>query len=114
MIFVDDMRASFGRLVLCHMIADTEGELHAMAERIGVARRWFQDPRTMPNVSYPHYYIALSKRRLAVSFGAVEITLRQCALMSAVRARTGSLPQPEFAQTEWRRLRAELAQRIAE
>lgn len=24
------------------MIADTEAELHAMADRIGVARRWYQ------------------------------------------------------------------------
>lgn len=109
-VFVDDMRATYGRLIMCHMIADTEDELHAMAERIGVARRWFQDPRTMPRVSHPHYDIALSKRRLAVSFGAVEVTLRQCALMSAVHARTGRLPQPELAEAEWRRLREEFSE----
>jgi hypothetical protein len=28
--------------IVCHMIADTEAELHAMAARIGVARRWCQ------------------------------------------------------------------------
>ena len=56
-VYVDDMRAPFGRLVMCHMIADTPAELHAMADRIGVARKWFQNKG-----SGPHYDIALSKR----------------------------------------------------
>jgi len=38
-VYVDDMRAPFGRLVMCHMIADTDGELLEMADRIGVQRR---------------------------------------------------------------------------
>jgi Protein of unknown function (DUF4031) len=54
-----------------HMLADTQAELHAMADRIGVARRWFQSP---PKASRPHYDIALSKRALAVATGAREIT----------------------------------------
>ena len=41
-VYVDDMRANFGRMKMCHMIADTIDELHTMADRIGVARRWFQ------------------------------------------------------------------------
>ena len=69
-VYVDDMRAAFGRMVMCHMLADTEDELHAMADTIGVARRWVQHPGT-PKC---HYDIALSKRALAVRAGAVEIT----------------------------------------
>lgn len=38
-VYVGDMRAKYGRLILCHMVADTDAELHAMAARIGVARR---------------------------------------------------------------------------
>jgi hypothetical protein len=34
-IYVDDMKAAFGRMKMCHMIADTDDELHAMADRIG-------------------------------------------------------------------------------
>lgn len=52
---------------MCHMIADTAEELHAMADRIGVARRWFQ-----AKASFPHYDIAKSKRALAVEAGAIE------------------------------------------
>ena len=68
-VYVDDMRAQFGRMVMCHMIADTETELHAMADKIGVARRWYQRD---------HYDICLSKRALAVRNGAQEITWREC------------------------------------
>jgi hypothetical protein len=75
-VYVDDMRAQFGRMVMCHMVADTPAELHAMADRIGVARRWFQCP---PKASRPHYDIALSKRAQAVAAGAVEITWREAA-----------------------------------
>lgn len=83
-VYVDDMRAPFGRLVMCHMIADTDEELHAMADTIGVARRWHQKP---PRASSSHYDIALSKRALAVKAGAVEITWRDCSLMTVLRRR---------------------------
>ena len=53
---------------MCHMIADTLDELHAMANEIGVARRWFQW-----RASHPHYDICKSKRAAAVQAGAVEV-----------------------------------------
>lgn len=78
-VYVDDMRASFGRMVMCHMVADTLDELHAMADRIGVARRWYQGP---PKTRRPHYDIALTKRALAVQAGAKEITWREAAAIT--------------------------------
>lgn len=72
-VYVDDMRAPFGRLVMCHMLADSTAELLAMADRIGVQRRWIQHPGTPKE----HFDISLSKRALAVKAGAVEITLRE-------------------------------------
>jgi len=42
MVYVDDMRASFGRMVMFHMIADTREELYDMAKRIGVNFQWIQ------------------------------------------------------------------------
>jgi hypothetical protein len=86
-VYVDDMRAPYGRMVMCHMIADTDEELHAMAARIGVARKWHQAPPKHDS----HYDIALSKRALAVAAGAVEITWRQCGAMAMRRRVTGEL-----------------------
>lgn len=70
-VYVDTMRAPYGRMKMCHMIADTEEELLAMVDRIGVDRRWHQYPGTWKS----HFDIALSKRTLAVQYGAVEITV---------------------------------------
>lgn len=95
-VYVDDMRARYGRMVMCHMIADTDEELHAMAAKIGVARRWWQAPPEHDS----HYDIALSKRALAVAAGAVEITWRQTGAMCFRRRATGQLGAPEDA-IEW-------------
>ena len=69
-VYVDDMRADFGRMKMCHMIADSTDELLAMADRIGVKRKWMQRPGTHRE----HFDICLSKRAAAVAAGAVEIT----------------------------------------
>lgn len=79
-VYVDDMYrhplGQFGRMKMSHMIADSTEELLAMAERIGVARRWLQKAGS----SYEHFDIALSKRTEAVRAGAVEITMRELAM----------------------------------
>lgn len=92
-VYVDSMRAPFRGLIMCHMIADEPEELRAMADLIGVARRWEQEG---------HFDIGLSKRALAVAGGAVEITLRQCGCMNMRRRVTGSLGPPEEAE-RWAR-----------
>lgn len=104
-VYVDDMHLTelgrFGRMKMCHMIADSDEELHAMADRIGVARRWFQKPGT----SGRHYDIAMSKRALAVKAGAVEISLRQASAMCARRRVEGEMGAPEEAEAWLRRYR---------
>lgn len=72
-VYVDDFRAPYHGMIMCHMMADTTDELNAMADKIGVARRWIQDTGTWRE----HYDICLSKRGLAVRFGAQEITARE-------------------------------------
>lgn len=67
-VYVDDVRHQFGRMVMCHLWSDSEEELHAMAARIGVARRWFQQP---PKASWKHYDISLAKKAAALRFGAI-------------------------------------------
>ena len=103
-VYVDDMhRLRIGELrvgkytmKMSHMIADTEDELHLMAAKIGVARRWYQGD---------HYDISLSKRALAVQAGAIEITYRQCGLMVSNRKVTGCLGDPLKAREIFTALR---------
>ncbi len=108
-VYVDDMykyeMGRFGRLKMSHLIADTDEELHALVDKIGVARRWFQGPPRHD----PHYDIALSKRALAVKHGAVEVTLRELSAMVVVRRRTGKLPKPEEAVALVIKLREKIA-----
>lgn len=88
-VYVDDMKARYRRMIMCHMIADTDEELRTMAEKIGVQQKWHQGD---------HFDICLEMRAKAISAGAIEITLRQCAAMSFVRKITGELGKPEGAE----------------
>ena len=67
-VYVDDVRHSFGNMVMCHLWADTLDELLAMVDTIGVQRKWLQQP---PKASWVHFDIALSKKKLALAHGAV-------------------------------------------
>jgi hypothetical protein len=66
-VYVDTARHPFKGYVMCHMVADSLDELHGMAARIGMERRWFQTP---PKASFPHYDIPEHKRGRAISLGA--------------------------------------------
>ncbi len=69
-VYVDDAREPYRRMIMCHMVADTEAELHELADRIGIARRWYHNH---------HYNICLSKRAEAIKAGAIEVDSRQAA-----------------------------------
>lgn len=84
-VYVDDMQAGYGRMTMCHMLADTDDELHAMADRIGVARRWHQKAGT----PHSHYDICKAKRALAVAAGAKEITMREVGALIRARRSIG-------------------------
>ncbi len=73
-VYVDQSCNRLGRMVMCHMIADTLDELHAMAGRIGMRREWFQSP---PAASFPHYDVALGRRADAVRYGARSLDRHQ-------------------------------------
>lgn len=97
MVYVDNMRAKYKNMIMCHMLADSDAELHEMANKIGIAKKWWQSPK---KISGSHYDIALSKKALAINYGAIEITLRQAGAMNARRRITGELGKPEDA-VEW-------------
>lgn len=62
------------RVRWCHMIADTEDELHAMAQRIGLRREWAQEPKVSSGVW--HYDLVPTKRDRAIKLGAVALDSR--------------------------------------
>lgn len=88
-VYIDDMykfpMGQFRRMKMSHMIADSDDELHAFAARIGMSREWFQGD---------HYDVSKAKRDLAIALGAVPISLRQCAAMTALKRRGITVPLP--------------------
>lgn len=67
--YVDPAIHGYGRMVMCHMWADTLDELLAMADAIGVQRKWLQRP---PKADWVHFDVCKAKRAKAVKLGAVE------------------------------------------
>ncbi len=52
----------------CHLMADTEQELHTFATGMGLLKRWYQDDHAIP-----HYDLTPRMRRMAIRLGAREI-----------------------------------------
>lgn len=80
-VYVDHSRHAFGRMLMCHMVADSTVELCEMAVRIGVARKWIQKAGT----HYEHFDICMSKRELAIGAGAIELTTVELGRFLAAR-----------------------------
>lgn len=85
MVYVDDAKIKFGRMTMCHMIADTTAELLSMADTIGLDRKWIQDAGTYRE----HFDVCLSMRAKAVASGAEEITQRDLGLILRARRLAG-------------------------
>lgn len=68
-VYVDDAVTLWRGQRWAHMMADTLDELHAMAARLGMPRRAFQDKR-----SGAHYDLTETLREQALAFGAVAIS----------------------------------------
>jgi hypothetical protein len=67
-VYVDDVRHKFRHMTMCHMWADSEAELLAMAGLIGVQAKWIQRP---PKASWVHFDISLGMKAKAIKQGAV-------------------------------------------
>jgi len=75
--YVDDAVHPFGNMLMCHLWADSEGELLAMVDRICVDRKWIQGHPTLSHgkhreASWVHFDVAKSKRAMAVRAGAIQ------------------------------------------
>lgn len=99
-VYVDDTRNPFGRMIMCHMWADTDEELHAFAEKIGLKREWFQQP---PAANWKHYDISMTKRVQAVQAGAIEAD--RFAAVEALADQTNNPKLAEMARRARRRHR---------
>ncbi len=68
----------------CHLLADTRAELHAMADELGIPRRFFQD--------HPwrwHHDLPAHLRAQAVALGAREVSMHEVGAL--LRARKAAL-----------------------
>ena len=77
MVFVGTRKYKYGRMFLSHMCANTLGELHAMAELIGLKKEWFQNE---PGKK-PHYDVCQLKKAEAIKHGAQLVNDRTLILM---------------------------------
>jgi hypothetical protein len=76
-VYVDDMytipMGQFGRMKMSHMMADTSEELLAMADRIGLSRRWIQ--RAGGGPAREHFDVSMTMREAAIRNGAIAMTM---------------------------------------
>lgn len=86
-VYVDESKWKLGRMKMCHMTADTSAQLSAMAKSIGLNPTWLQHPGQWNE----HYDISLSKRRLAVRAGAIEVTSREMVKKLVAKRNSGGV-----------------------
>ena len=71
-VYVDNARIPYGRMKMCHMVADSAEELMEFALALGLKREWAQSW-----MHSPHFDISLGKRKKAIEAGAIEIGSRK-------------------------------------
>lgn len=59
----------------CHLVADTEEELHEFALSLGMKRDWFQCSK--PKAGLPHYDLTARRRMQAIKKGAIALNRNQ-------------------------------------
>jgi hypothetical protein len=93
-VYVDDAVHRWRGLRWAHLMADTVGELHTMAQRLGIPRRAFQN-----KASGVHYDIPAHLRPVAIALGTVSLSrhtdrTRLRAVIAQARAQWQPEPPP--------------------
>ena len=87
--YVDTVRsypdAGLQHTEFCHLLADSRDELHAMAEALGIPRRYFQD-----HAWRWHHDLPAPLRPRAIELGAIEVTMHEVAAL--LRRRRAEVP----------------------
>lgn len=87
-VYVDGAKNPLTQMLMSHMLADSEEELHQMAAAIGLKRAWFQNHGT------PHYDLCQTKRQLAIQRGAVQVGRRELVvIIRRLREEHGAHPR---------------------
>lgn len=71
-VYVGTMEYPFRSMIMSHMACEDIPTLHAMAERLGLKRWYFQDHKP-----FPHYDISKGKKALAITYGAELVNDRE-------------------------------------
>ena len=90
-VYVDSMSAQYGRMKMCHMMADTTEELLAMADTIGVDRKWLQDAGSHRE----HFDVCKTKREQAIKAGAIVATWRDLSSLMRRKKHGANTPTTE-------------------
>jgi Protein of unknown function (DUF4031) len=69
----------------CHLVADTQDELHRFAAQLGIHRSSYQGP---PRTSNPHYDLTAYERRVAIARGAIASNRHE--IIAVLRASRGA------------------------
>ena len=91
-VYVDAAMIPYGRMKMSHMLADTQEELLAMADAIGLGRHWIQHP----GKPMEHFDVSMVKRDMALQEGAIAMTSRQ--LVGIVRKKRAALTAEEASK----------------
>ena len=73
LVYIDNYEAPFQNMIMCHLIADSNQELLEFVDKINVNRKWIQHVGKYSE----HFDICLSKKKLAIRFGAIEISPKE-------------------------------------
>ncbi|WP_307866925.1 DUF4031 domain-containing protein [Variovorax sp. E3] len=92
-VYVDDEQVPWRGKLWCHLVADTLGELHGFARRLGLREAWFQSQST-----YPHYDVTVSIRARALSMGAMPGDRRTMITCAKVLRQQLSVQRPAMSQ----------------
>lgn len=80
-VYIDDMNRPYGRMIMCHMIADSTSELKEMALYLGLKPEWIQNPGEYQE----HFDVSKSAKQKAIAKGAIAVTQRELVAMLVKR-----------------------------
>lgn len=80
MIYVDNLGISWKGMTMYHLFAipHNNKELIEFGEKLGLKKEWLQTK----NARFPHFDVCKSKRKQAISLGAMSVSAREMVLLN--------------------------------